>query len=191
MRLIIASMKHETNTFSPVPTPLARFAERVCCFGGDVPKTLEGTRTGVGAYLQLAREEGAEIVTPVAAEASPSAPVEAEAYGRITDAICDAVAGGADGIMLDLHGAMVTETTMDGEGALLERIRALAPQTPVCVNLDLHTNLTGAMVDNCTAMIGYKTYPHVDSYETATQIGRVLLRTIKGEVSPVMAWVLE
>jgi microcystin degradation protein MlrC len=59
---------------------------------------------------------------------------------------------------------------------------------PICVNLDLHTNLTQAMVEHCTAMIGYKTYPHVDSYETATQIGQVLLATLRGEVTPVMAW---
>ena len=188
MRLIIASMKHETNTFSPVPTPLARFEQRICCHGEEVPRALEGTRTGVGAYLHLAHEAGAEIITPIAAEASPSAPVEAEAYRHITDAICDAVAQGADGILLDLHGAMVAETTPDGEGSLLERIRGLAPDTPVCVNLDLHTNLTEAMVANCTAMIGYKTYPHIDSYETALQIGRVLLRTLRGELNPVMAW---
>ncbi len=188
MRLIIASMKHETNTFSPVPTGLERFQQRVCCFGEEVPRTLAGTKTGVGAYLELAREADAEIVTPVAAEASPSAPVAAEAYARITDAICEAAAQGADGIMLDLHGAMVTETTPDGEGTLLRRVRELAPATPICVNLDLHTNLTGAMVSNCTAMIGYKTYPHIDSYETALQIGRVLLRTLAGEVNPVMAW---
>ncbi|MCZ6729736.1 MAG: M81 family metallopeptidase [SAR324 cluster bacterium] len=188
MRLILASMKHETNTFSPVPTGLERFAERVLCFDAEVPETFRGTRTGLGAFLDLAREAGAEIVTPVAAEASPSAPVAAQAYARITDAICEAVAGGADGIMLDLHGAMVAESTPDGEGSLLERVRALAPQTPICVNLDLHSNLSEAMVRNCDAMIGYKTYPHVDSYETALQIGRVLLRTLQGEVRPVMAW---
>jgi microcystin degradation protein MlrC len=188
MRLVIAVMKHETNTFSPVPTDIARFRQRAWHFGADVVKAYEGTRTGAGAYLELAREEGAEIVTPVAAESLPSAPVAAEAYTRISDAICEAVAKGCDGIMLDLHGAMVSETTPDGEGTLLERIRVIAPTTPICVNLDLHTNLTEAMVKNCTAMIGYKTYPHVDAYDTARQVGHILLRTLKGEVHPVMAW---
>ncbi len=103
MRLIIASMKHETNTFSPVPTGLERFRERVLCFDEEVPAALEGTKTGVGAFLQLAREAGAEIVTPVAAEASPSCPVTAEAYSRITDAICDAVAGGTRRLRIHVH----------------------------------------------------------------------------------------
>ncbi|HKI97955.1 MAG TPA: M81 family metallopeptidase [bacterium] len=188
MRLLIASMKHETNTFSPVPTDLARFQQRTLCFGADVRSTFAGTRTGVGAYLRLAEEVHAEVVTPVAAEAAPSGPVHTDAYDTITDAICEAVDGRIDGIMLDLHGAMVAESTRDGEGRLLERIRAIAPNMPICVNLDLHANLTQTMMDHCTAMIGYKTYPHIDSFETAIQIGRVLLAAMRGEVNPVMAW---
>ncbi len=188
MRLLIASMKHETNTFSPVPTDADRFRQRALCFGADVERTFAGTRTGLGAFLKLAQEAGAEIVTPVAAEAAPSGPVHAAVYEQITDAICAAVDDSITGIMLDLHGAMVAETTPDGEGTLLQRIRAQAPDMPICVNLDLHTNLTAAMVDNCTAMIGYKTYPHIDSFETATQIGEVLLATLRGEVQPVMSW---
>jgi microcystin degradation protein MlrC len=142
----------------------------------------------MGAYLRLAREAGMEIVTPVAAEAMPSGPVRAEAYRRITDAICEAVAAGCDAVMLDLHGAMVSEHAPDGEGALLQRLRGLAPDVPICVTCDLHANLTEAMVANCTALIGYKTYPHVDMAEVGEQVGRILLRALAGEVRPVMAW---
>lgn len=188
MRLVIAAFKHETNTFSPVPTDVARFRTRAWHFGEAVPAAYAGTRTGVGAFLELAREAGAEVVTPVAAEAAPSGPVQEEVYRTASDAICEAVSAGCDGVMLDLHGAMVAETTPDGEGTLLERLRRLAPEVPICVNLDLHTNLTEKMVRHCTAMIGYKTYPHIDTYDTALQVGRILLETLRGEVSPVMAW---
>src|SRR5437016_11601400 len=103
MRLLIAMMKHETNTFSPVPTPLARFRP---LYGEAAIRAYRGTGTGLGAYIDLAEREGAEFVLPVAAGASPSAPVEDAAYKHITDTICEAVArGGFDGIMLDLHGA--------------------------------------------------------------------------------------
>ncbi|HEX4185706.1 MAG TPA: M81 family metallopeptidase, partial [Stellaceae bacterium] len=108
MRLLIAMMKHETNTFSPVPTPLARFGP---LYGEAAIRAYRGTGTGLGAYLDLAAREGAEIVLPIAAGASPSGPVEDAAYMHITDAICEAAAaGGFDGIMLDLHGAMVTQS---------------------------------------------------------------------------------
>jgi len=186
MRLLIAMMKHETNTFSPVPTPLARFTPR---YGQAAIDAYRGTGTGLGAYLDLAEREGAEIVLPIAAGASPSGPVEDTAYKHIIDAICAAAAnGGFDGIMLDLHGAMVTESSEDGEGEFLKRLRAIDPKTPVAVSLDMHANLHDAMIANATVVTGYRTYPHIDTYETAKLAGEILLRAMRGEVNPVMAW---
>src|ERR1700757_2498653 len=129
MRLMIAMMKHETNTFSPVPHPLARFRP---LYGVAAVRAYRGTGTGLGAYLDLAERERAEIVLPIAASASPSGPVEEKAYAHITDAIYEAAArGGFDGIMLDLHGAMVTESLEDGEGEFLKRLRAIDASTPI------------------------------------------------------------
>src|SRR5579863_3956100 len=188
MRLVIAMMKHETNTFSPVRTDWQRFLDWGAHLGDAARIAYEGTRMPMGAYLKLAREIGAEVVTPVAAEAMPSGPVEAEAYELMSAAILDAVRRGCDAAMLDLHGAMVAETTSDGEGTLLERIRAIAPDLPIAVTCDLHANLTEKMVCNCTALIGYKTYPHVDMYEVGEQVGRILLRGMGGEIRPRMGW---
>jgi microcystin degradation protein MlrC len=142
----------------------------------------------MAAYLDLAAGIGAEIVTPVAAEAMPSGKVTADAYERMSSAILEAVAKGCDAAMLDLHGAMVAETTADGEGTLLERIRAIAPGLPIAVTCDLHANLSDKMVRNCTALIGYKTYPHVDMYAVGKQVGKILLHAIAGKIRPVMAW---
>ena len=186
MRLLIAMMKHETNTFSPVPTPLARFGP---LYGDAAIRAYRGTGTGLGAYLDLAEREGAEIVLQIAAGASPSGPVEDAAYKHITDAICEAAAkGGFDGIMLDLHGAMLTESLEDGEGEFLRRLHTIDPKTPIAVSLDMHANLYDAMITNATVVTGYRTYPHVDTYETAKLAGEILLRAMRGEVKPVMAW---
>ena len=190
MRLLIAMMKHETNTFSPVPTPLARFGNGPGPLCGEAAiRAYRGTGTGLGAYLDLAEREGAEIVLPIAAGASPSGPVENAAYQHITDAICEAAAkGGFDGIMLDLHGAMVTETLEDGEGQFLKRLRAVDPKTPIAVALDMHANLYDEIVTCATVVTGYRTYPHIDAYQTARLAGEILLRTLRGEVRPVMVW---
>src|SRR5436309_4113693 len=196
MRLLIAMMKHETNTFSPVPTPLTRFGPSRSdktgpgpLYGEAAVAAYRGTGSGIGAYLDLAEREGAEVVLPIAAGAPPSRPVEDAAYEHIAGMICDAVAnGGYDGIMLDLHGAMVTESHEDGEGELLRRIRALDPVTPIAVSLDMHANLYDAIVDNATVVTGYRTYPHVDTYDTAKRAGEILLAAMRGEVTPVMAW---
>ena len=189
MKLVIAQMQHETNTFSPIPTPWESFGNGGPLLGRDAFEAMDGTRVPMGALLDLARKERAEIVTPVAAWANPSGPVDGGAYDRICALICDAVRQGCDAVLLDLHGAMVVEgRTDDGEGTLLERIRAIAPQVPIAVSLDLHANVTGRMVRNCNVIAGYKTYPHVDGYEAGHLAGSILLRHLKGGIEPVMAW---
>src|SRR5947208_11172723 len=148
MRLLIAMMKHETNTFSPVPTPLQRFGHGPGpLYDETAVKAYRGTGSGLGAYLDLAEREGAEVVLPIAAGAPPSRPVEDAAFEHMAGVICDAVKkGGCDGMFLDLHGAMVTESLEDGEGELLRRIRAIDPKTPIAVSLDMHTHLNGALM---------------------------------------------
>jgi microcystin degradation protein MlrC len=190
MRLLIAMMQHETNTFSPVPTPLARFGRAgEVLRGAAAIAGYRGTGTAAGAYIDLAEKAGAEIVFPIAADAPPSGPVDDAAYAEITDTICNAIAkGGFDGILLDLHGAMVTQSLEDGEGALLKRIRGIDAKTPIAVSLDMHANLYDDIVNHATVIVGYHTYPHVDMHETGTLAGSILLRAIRGEIRPVMAW---
>src|SRR5215208_6372641 len=190
MRLLIAMMKHETNTFSPVPTPLARFGHGPGPLYGDAAiRAYRGTGSGLGAYLDLAEREGAEVVLPIAAGAPPSRPVEDAAFEHMAGIICDAVKkGGYDGMFLDLHGAMVTESFEDGEGELLRRIRAIDPKTPIAVSLDMHANLYDAIIENATVVTGYRTYPHIDTYDTAKLAGELLLKAMRGEARPVIAW---
>jgi microcystin degradation protein MlrC len=188
MRAVIAMMKHETNTFSPVPTPLARFGSPDLAVGAEVHRRFKGTGTGLGAFIEAAEAAGLEIETPVAGSAAPSGPVDCAAYDHMSDAICAAVAKGCDACFLDLHGAMVTEASDDGEGLLLQRIRRIAPGLPIAVSLDLHANLTDAIVENCTVLVGYKTYPHLDMHEAGAHAARILIRALRGEVRPVMSW---
>ena len=189
MKFVIAQMQHETNTFSPVPTPWEEFGPKGPYLGRDAFEAMQGKGMAMAAFLDLAAMAGAEVVTPVAAWANPSGPVDAGAYDRICAAICNAVAQGCDAIFLDLHGAMVVaDRTDDGEGTLLENIRALAPRTPIAVSLDLHANVSERMVRNCDVIAGYKTYPHVDQYQSGQLAGSLLLRMMKGEIKPVMAW---
>jgi microcystin degradation protein MlrC len=189
MRIVVAQMQHETNTFSPVPTPWEAFGNGGPFLGRAAYDAMKGTRLPMAAFIDLAEAAGAQVVTPIAAWANPSGPVDGRAYDRICDAICAAVAKGCDAVFLDLHGAMVVaDRTDDGEGTLLEQLRGIAPKTPIAVSLDLHANLTDRMVRNCAVLTGYKTYPHVDQYESGHLAGSILLRALKGEVKPVMAW---
>ncbi|MDP3083571.1 MAG: M81 family metallopeptidase, partial [Rubrivivax sp.] len=190
MKLVIAQMKHETNTYSPVPTPLARFA----CGAAEPPEgeaalaAYRGTGAAIAAFIELAEQAGAEFTIPIAASAWPSGPVDDAAFEHIAGRICAAVASGCDAVLLDLHGAMVTQTYDDGEGELLRRIRAIAPQVPIGVALDMHTNLYDAMAEHATVIAGYQTYPHIDMFETGQRAGRAVLALLAGAAVPTQAW---
>ncbi len=191
MRLLAAMFKHETNTFSPVPTPTARFfGYRPDMVTGQAAiQAHRGTGSGLGGFIAVAEAEGAEITVAVAGDANPSGPVEDEAFERISGAILDEVRrGGWDGILLDLHGAMVTRSHEDGEGELLRRIRAIDPRTPIGVTLDMHANIYEDIVALSTVVTGYHTYPHIDVREAGQRCAQVLVRAIRGEVKPVMRW---
>jgi microcystin degradation protein MlrC len=187
MKVLIARFNHETNTFSPVPTPLTAFGPDGPVFGERAYLDNKGMRTAMSAFIDLAEQAGADIVTPVSASANPSGPVSAEAYDLLSQVIVEA-APGCDAILLDLHGAMVAQNSVDGEGDLLVRLRRAAPYASIGVALDLHANVTEAMVANADVIVGFKTYPHIDMYETGEHAGRLLFGKLMGRQKPVMRW---
>ena len=83
---------------------------------------------------------------------------------------------------------MVTEGYDDPEGELLRRIREVAPDLPIAVAFEFHTNMSKATADNATVITGYRTYPHIDTYETGERAGRTLIRTLSGEIDPIILW---
>ena len=142
MKIGIAMMSHETNTFSPVITDLDRFSSGhgVPLSGEAALKTYRGTASCLGGYIEVAEQQAVEIDMGIAASAPPSGPVENDAYAYMCDAIVE-LAGRVDALLLDLHGAMTTKTYDDGEGELLRRIRAENPQLPIAISLDMHANI--------------------------------------------------
>jgi microcystin degradation protein MlrC len=170
MKIGIAMMSHETNTFSPVITDLDRFSSGhgVPLSGEAALKTYRGTASCLGGYIEVAEQQAVEIDMGIAASAPPSGPVENDAYAYMCDAIVE-LAGRVDALLLDLHGAMTTKTYDDGEGELLRRIRAENPKLPIAISLDMHANITDLMVSNCNVLTGYHTYPHIDMDSTAVR----------------------
>ena len=188
-RFVIAQIKHETNTFSPIATPLEAFGHgRGPACGEEAKRLLAGTNSPFAAFLDVAAREGAEAVTPIAAESWPSNSASRATFEALLQPLEDAVRRGCDAVLLDLHGAMVVEGADDAEGEILRRVRAVAPAVPVAVTFDYHTNLSPETVENATIITGYKTYPHVDMYEAGHLAGEILARGLRGEVEPVLAW---
>jgi microcystin degradation protein MlrC len=185
-------MQHETNTFSPLETPISAFAAGVGLRNPPIGEQAIGIYGSAdfafSALVDTARERGAEISVPIAAYAEPSGKVADDAFETIVNAICTDVARGCDAVLLDLHGAMVTRSFDDGEGELLKRIRQVNPGIPIAVALDFHTNLTEDMVANCTVIDGYRTYPHIDMYDTGKRVANTLFHVLETRASTKMCW---
>ena len=177
---------HETNTFSKVPADLAAFRARRYFTGDDIFPAFRDTNTEIAAFMDAAVEHGWELVPSIATQAMPCGPVTAEAFIHVRDVILETLADGDyDAILLALHGAMVSEAGEDGEGALLEDIRdVIGPDMPIAVTLDLHANVTMTMARLADIMVSYRTYPHVDQYDTGKRAADLLARTLKREISP-------
>jgi len=186
-RVLTARFMHETNTFSRVPTDMAMIRRRDYHLENEIPEAFCGTRSAFGATFEAADKFGWTLVHPVSANPNPSGIVTDEAFETITAMILDAVEvkGPIDGALLHLHGAMVSEGHEDAEGEFLARLRRrLGPEVPVVVTLDLHANVTQTMADNASALIAYRTYPHIDYYERAWQGAELLERAMRGEIRP-------
>src|SRR5260370_17039799 len=100
-------MMHETNTFSPLPTPIDSFSRAGALSGPGAIKEAEGTNTSLGGFIEVARKAGAEFTLSMAPSAHPSGLVTKAAYEQMTPAIADEITKGADPVLLPLHGAMV------------------------------------------------------------------------------------
>ncbi len=183
MKCVIALMQHETNTFAPWKTTLPHFAR---IFGTEIPpqgaaaiEAVSGVDMAINAFVDLAHDQGWEMSVPVAAWAEPGGTVEDAAFDVLSDKICTAVSEGCDVIMLDLHGAMTTDSYPDAEAELLRRIREIAPHTPIAVALDFHANLSREFYERATIVTGYRTYPHIDMYETGKRAAQALMHVLE------------
>lgn len=183
--ILVAGFQHETNTFAPSKATYANF-ERGEGFpamarGNDV-LALRDVNIPAGGFIQAAARQGWTLLPVIWAGASPSAHVTEDAFERIAGEIVDAARrGGFDAIYLDLHGAMVAEHVDDGEGTLLARLRdVVGAEVPIVASLDLHANVTQAMLDAADALVAYRTYPHVDMAETGERAAALLQRLLDG-----------
>ncbi len=177
MRIAIGGIMHESNTFAPLPADRRRFAEGSWTRGDVLLDTWRDAHHELGGFIAGAEPFGFEPVPTVMAWATPAGPVEDEVLDEVVAAIGDATSGSADGLLLALHGAMVTARHADADGEVLRRLRArLGPGLPIVATLDYHANVSTAMAEHADALIGYQTYPHIDQREKGLAAAELMVR---------------
>ncbi|HUG13575.1 MAG TPA: M81 family metallopeptidase [Thermomicrobiales bacterium] len=190
MRIAIGGISHESSTFSTVPTTLRHFRERGWFTGDELLRQFTGTKSPLGAYIDAARDMAFEVVPTMTASAVPAGPVNREATETLTGQLANLLreardSGPLDGVLLALHGAMVSEIDDDGESYILRAVReVVGPDLPVIVELDLHGNISDEMVRLATIAVAYDEYPHTDPYERGYECGLLMARVVRGGVKP-------
>ena len=145
----------------------------------------------VAGFVAEARGLRHELVPLAWCQAQPSGMVTRDAFERVSAMLIEGLrdAGALDAVYLDLHGAMVAEHVDDADGELLRRVRTLVgPTFPIVASLDFHANVSPRMAQEASALVSYRTYPHIDMFEVGQKAARLMLRILRGKVRPRMAY---
>jgi microcystin degradation protein MlrC len=189
--VLIGEFKLETNSFLKEPTTLQDYKNRNLVIGKDVIPHFENVRNEIGGFISyLKKQDDINIIPSIAANATPGGKATREVFEFVKGHIINAYKSSerVDGILLSLHGAMVTEDHQDGDGVLLEEIRKVTgPDIPIFITLDLHVNISEKMIKNANAFFLFDNYPHTDTYDRGLEAAEAMCRTLRGEIKPVMA----
>jgi microcystin degradation protein MlrC len=190
MRLFLGGLVHETSSFSPLPTSLQSFREGVLIHRTQAQALQQiAAQPNLVGVIAAAARQGDTLLPGLYAQAQPSGPLSRVDYERLRDELLDDLRaamslGAVDAVLLELHGAMLAEGYPDCEGDLLQRVRALVgPAVPIGALLDLHCNLSPAMVESGAALVACKEYPHIDYAARGEELHALLSAMARGELA--------
>ncbi len=192
MKIFMATLATETNTFSPLPTGHAAFTGGREWYRHDAsrqPPTI--ANIPLIAWRRLGEADGHEVAESLCTFAQPAGTTLRHVYEELRDTLLDDLRAAmpVDVVLLFMHGAMVAHGYDDCEGDTLARVRAVVgPRATIGLELDLHCHLTEQMRTSADAIVLYKEYPHVDIGDRAPELYRICLDAAAGAVRPVMAF---
>lgn len=193
MKVAIAKIFQETDTFNPNPFTLDDFRRFGVYFGDTILDQFRGVGE-LGGFIDAAETDPDDI------ELIPIICATSWAGGRWTSEAMDFLKGSLltglkqimpiDGVLISLHGAMASDEVDDVGGYLLADIRTIiGPEIPIVCTLDHHANLTRRMVGSTDALVAYRECPHIDSLETGVRAAELFFSIVRGEVLPTVGWV--
>jgi microcystin degradation protein MlrC len=183
VRIAIAGISHETNTYCQAPTTRTDFYE---LRGNRILETL-GQESDIGGAVEACVRMGAEPVPLLFVSAQPSGTIDHDTYQAFKEEILDQLAEAkpVDGLALCLHGAGVVDGIEDMEADLVRSIRNLVGRDlPITASFDLHGNVTQRMADLLDGTFACHHYPHVDLHERAAEAVALIVRMVREDIRP-------
>lgn len=191
VRIATGGIIHETSTCVHTRTTLADFEhDRGVIRGPAMLERFRGANVQTGGFIAAADEFGFELEPLLRASAFPGGLIRRQDYDALKAELIERLqaAGPLDGVLLDLHGAMVVEGIDDGDGDVIAAVReVVGPDVPIAAPQDLHGNHTKRRVEVADALVGYDTFPHVDMADRGREAGEIIARTVRDEIRPTMA----
>lgn len=180
-RIGIVGMWHETNTYSPRVTDLADFEAYELLAGVDLLDHHTGTESVIGGFIAGTGHH--QLVPIFSAGAWPAGPPDEGTANSLFERLSEELqaAGELDGVLVNLHGAMVAQGHPDFERDTLEVVRGHVGRVPIVCVLDFHGNPSPEFVAIPNVVISYDTYPHVDMFQRGREATELLDRLLGGE----------
>jgi len=190
MRIFIAALGTETNTFSPLPTGRKTFEETLWVRRDASLSSDNYFVLPLREWRRLAEAAGDEVIESLSAFAQPAGRTVQAVWEELRDTLLGDLraAGPLDLVLLNLHGAMASEQCDDCEGELVEMVRqVVGPEVTVGVEFDLHCHISERLMRSADLLVLYKEYPHTDVAERGAELFELARRTVRGEIRPAMA----
>jgi microcystin degradation protein MlrC len=194
-RIAVASFSHETLTFCPEPTDLKAWEEGGIRYGPETLNTDGEGKTYITGFKEVTESQDEFELVGVLRTSWPKTTgygswINTEAFDVITGRITSRLEElrQIDGVLLALHGAMAVHGVPRPEAEIVRRVRKVVGDVPIMVTFDLHANEDEEMANAADAVFVLKTYPHLDSHDIGYRAGECIIKTIKGEFKPTMAY---
>ena len=194
MKIALAGMSHESNTFNKLMTGLGSFNLE----DTDTFRMIGRKDTAAAGIYETLLKTGADVIPIFFARAIPSGTVKRVAYEYIKAQIIGGLIknGPWDAVCLALHGSMAVEginepdLLYDPEGDLLESIREIIGfDIPVVCSLDMHATVTNRMVTLSDGFTVFRTAPHIDEKDTGVRAANLLIKSLQRSKKTVNAFV--
>lgn len=188
MRVALMGIVHESNSFVSALTTLDQFSNGHWLYGDDIVREYRDAFHEIGGMLEAMDEAGIEVVPVMYAEATPGGVVSGETLEHLTNEMISELRKilPVDGCLVVPHGAGVSELCDDMDGYWLSKLRSVVgADIPIIGTIDPHANVSETMIRSTTALVAYKTNPHIDQRRTGKEAGKLMEGVLTGKIRPL------